>query len=54
LHDEDAEDAARRGTIVRRIAMSDCFSFTTITSVETTLKAATPMISSRITNRMPW
>ncbi len=35
---------------VRRIAMSERFSFTTMTSVAMMLKAATPTIISRITN----
>jgi hypothetical protein len=36
--------------VVRRIAMSDCFSFTTITSVEIMLNAATATTNSRIMN----
>ena len=37
---------------VRRIAMSGCLSVTTITSVETMLKAATAMMSVRMMNIM--
>jgi hypothetical protein len=36
--------------VVRRIAISACLSFTTITSVETMLNAATPTTSNRIRN----
>ena len=35
---------------VRRMAMSDCLSVTTITSVDTTLNAATATISVRMMN----
>ena len=52
LHHEYRQDAAGEEPKVRRIAMSRRLSFTTMTMVDTMLKAATATINERITNKM--